>query len=125
MKCFEQQYKLYQNDKKSEWEKTLNKVWKKLTVGQQMTIMEKAMGKKMLDFHYYPKQYVSEFDKDGKKMYNDKGQKLERTWESFEKSNLSSIFDKRQIYDYLIKNNNFPVLDRKIGTGISSMRQNK
>lgn len=119
MKCFEQQYKLYQNDKKSEWEKTLNKVWKKLTVGQQMTIYEGAMGKKMLDFHYYPKKHMSEFDKDGKKMYNDKGQPLEKTWESFDKSNLTSIFDKRQIYDYLIKNNNFPVLDRKIGTGIN------
>ncbi len=111
-------YKFNQSVRLSEWEKNLNKIWKKLSVGQEITIYKAIHGEEMTKWWYHPTSHISNLDKNGKKMFNDKGQLLQRTWKTIDKKGISGISNKRETYDYLIKKYNVPVLDRKIGTGI-------
>ena len=100
---------------KKKWEINFNKTWKKLTVGQQIKIVIDVDGKDHASLMFHPTTHVSNLDDNGKKMFNDKGQPLKRTWKTIEKQGVAGIGTKRRYYDYMITKYNYPKLDRVVG----------
>jgi len=91
--------------KKKEWEKYFNKIWTKLSVGQQHKMYEDALGKETADFCFRSNMVWSE--------------KLEKWVEGGVISKVPQsaihITDKRKLYDYMITKYNLPKLDRVVG----------
>lgn len=102
------------SQRKAMWEKHFNKSWKKFSVGQQMALYKDVYGEDKMKWSFHPVTHVSNLDKNGKKMFNDKGQLMKREWKEIPKHGANSlgIQGRRDLYDHMIKKHKFPKLDR-------------
>ncbi len=79
-----------------------------------MAVYKDVYGEERMKRSYFPYNHVSNLDKDGKKMFNDKGQLMKREWQEYHTKhpNALGIQGRRDLYDHMIKKYNYPQLDR-------------